>query len=202
MCWFPLLLTASWFKEEQFNLRPLVLWYLLCVVLPVSEYVILWDKRWIFLHVGCGRQRSVGWEGAQRGEVPRSVELLGKVRGLGAGIQCAGRLMLYKHEIGKIVKAVKEITTIEYEGKQECNLFLWQVKWTRARVMVKWVILCAAASLSHFHFPGKGLAPDGRFPQLLCSSSVRQSQWIHLILCPLTCSRICTSFSPIPCCLL
>lgn len=32
--------------------------------------------------------------------------------------------MLYEHEIGKIVKAVKEITTIEYEGKQECNLFL------------------------------------------------------------------------------
>lgn len=59
--------------------------------------------------------------------------------------------------------------------------------------------LWSCLSLSYFFYPGKEFDPDQRLPQLLCS--VRQSPWIHF-LCPLTCSRVCTSFTPTPYCLL
>lgn len=62
-----------------------------------------------------GALAGVGHRG---GKVPYSAELCGNVWRMGVGILCMCLLMLYKHEIGKIIKTVKEITKIEDEGKQ------------------------------------------------------------------------------------
>lgn len=101
--------------------------------------------------------------------------------------------MLHTHEIGKIVKAVEEITKTEDAGEQVCSLFLWQVKWTRQGHIEVPDALCSCLSLSYLIYPRKGLEPESRFPKLLCSSSVIQSPWIHFTWCLLTCPRICTS---------
>lgn len=50
-------------------------------------------------------------------------------------------LMLHKHNIGKIKRVVKEIIKIEDEG-----IFLSDRSSELARIMLKYLVLCAAAS--------------------------------------------------------
>lgn len=76
-----------------------------------------------------------------------------RMRGAWGQGLCVHLLMLYKHEIGKIVKAVKEITEIEDDGKQLLNLFLWQVKWTSQGHVEVPGALCSCLTLSYFLSP-------------------------------------------------
>lgn len=68
ICLFPILLTDSCFKEEWINLGDLILWYLMYIHLPMSEFVIFWDKWWIFLSVVLKARECWLWWGHSRGK--------------------------------------------------------------------------------------------------------------------------------------
>lgn len=138
--------------------------------------------------VCCEEDRRIGWGGGRGRKSPSLCRALGER--VESGYKALlGHLLMTQTQLEKLWKKLLKL------GRKGNNYGR-----SNHQTMVKHLVLHATARLSCFF--GSLERFGARFPQLLCWSSVRQSPWIQFILWSLTSSRICTSFSPSPCCLL